>query len=128
MTFVERLVEQTRDTECLEFHKNFHSPLITEVMDCFMKASRSSNRLQISTLICGSLAAWGLSCLLVHGPVILAYVGIQAVTSGVFAVAIYRAEKAHQNSRIQPSTARPALSESTAERKDDVLQANGIAV
>ena len=53
-------------------------------------------RLPMSTLLCAALAVWGMSCFLIHGTTILAYVGLQVVTSGAFAWAMCRTEqKAH---------------------------------
>lgn len=84
------------------------------------------DQVRLSILLCGSLLAWGLSCLLVHGPVILAYVGIQAATSGVFALSIYRAEQRHQRTRSQTSVKRLIVSEERPAA--DVLHSEGIAV
>lgn len=53
----------------------------------------------LSILVGTALALWGLSCFLVHGSPIFAYVGMQAITSGVFALCFYRTEQKLLKSR-----------------------------
>lgn len=48
---------------------------------------------KLGVLITGGLSVWAISCFLVHGPVIFAYVALQAVTSGVFAWQMNQMEK-----------------------------------
>lgn len=48
---------------------------------------------RLGLLITGGLSVWAISCFLVHGPAIFAYVALQAVTSGVFAWQMNQMEK-----------------------------------
>lgn len=48
---------------------------------------------QLRILIPTALALWAISCVIVHGPTLLAYIGLQAITTGVFALAMYRTER-----------------------------------
>ncbi len=50
-------------------------------------------RLQV--LLPTLLAAWLLGCVAVHGPAIFAYLAMHAVTTGVFATLMWRAESAN---------------------------------
>lgn len=43
--------------------------------------------------IIGGLTVWAVACLLLQGPAILMYIGIQAITSGIFAWEMHRLEK-----------------------------------
>ena len=56
-------------------------------------------KLNIMSLIAGCLAAWAIGCFLVHGPVILAYIGLQIATAGVFSWSMNRVEKNAQQRR-----------------------------
>ncbi len=48
---------------------------------------------KLGLLLAGVLSVWAVACFLTHGPVILAYIGFQAVTSGIFAWQMFRIEK-----------------------------------
>lgn len=56
-----------------------------------MKDQKSAPHLGL--FLGGALTIWAIACFLTHGPVILAYIGLQAVTSGVFAWQMMRIEK-----------------------------------
>ena len=47
----------------------------------------------LGLLLGGALSVWAVACFLTHGPVILAYIGFQVVTSGIFAWQMFRIEK-----------------------------------
>ncbi|MHC4877132.1 MAG: hypothetical protein ACYTGL_11585 [Planctomycetota bacterium] len=47
----------------------------------------------LGVLLVGALTLWATACFLMHGPVILTYVGLQVITSGVFAAQMFRIEK-----------------------------------
>lgn len=47
----------------------------------------------LALLIVGGLTIWAIACLLLQGPAILMYIGIQAITSGIFAWEMHRLEK-----------------------------------
>lgn len=47
----------------------------------------------LGLLLGGALSVWAVACFLTHGPVILAYIGFQAVTSGIFAWQMFRIQK-----------------------------------
>ena len=47
----------------------------------------------LGLLLGGALSVWAIACFLTHGPVILAYIGFQAVASGIFAWQMFRIEK-----------------------------------
>jgi hypothetical protein len=51
------------------------------------------NAPSLAVLLVGGLALWAIACFVLHGPVILAYIAIQAATSGVFALEMKRIEK-----------------------------------
>ena len=53
----------------------------------------SSKLPSLPVVIAGSLTIWALLCFALHGPAIFAYIGLQAITSGVFAYAFWRTEK-----------------------------------
>lgn len=46
--------------------------------------SEKKSALQLSVLIGGCLVVWAIAGFFTHGPAILAYIGFQLVTSGVF--------------------------------------------
>jgi|GEM_PF-2156081 len=49
---------------------------------------------KLGLLLAGFLSVWAVTaCFLTHGPVILAYIGFQAATSGIFAWQMFRIEK-----------------------------------
>lgn len=48
---------------------------------------------RLRVLIPSCLIVWAATCVLMHGPTLLYYIGLQAMTTGVFAWAISRAEK-----------------------------------
>lgn len=50
------------------------------------------------------LTVWAVSCTVLHGPAILAYVAIQAATSGVFALSMYRISRRHTGSTTKPAS------------------------
>ena len=56
-----------------------------------MKESKASPNLGM--LLGGALALWATACFLMHGPGILMYIGLQAMTSGIFAWQMFRIEK-----------------------------------
>ena len=47
----------------------------------------------LALLLVGGLITWTVACLLLHGPAILMYIGIQTITSGIFAWEMHRLEK-----------------------------------
>ena len=75
----------------------------------------SSKLPSLPVVIAGSLTVWALLCFALHGPAIFAYIGLQAITSGVFAYAFWRTEKAMLAKR-EAATA-SASQESAAEPK-----------
>jgi hypothetical protein len=72
----------------------------------------SPPQLNILPIIVGCLTAWAIGCFVVHGSVIFAYIGLQAMTAGVFTWSMCRVEKNAQSRRpsaIQtPQHATPA--------------------
>lgn len=51
------------------------------------------NAPSLVALLAGGLTLWAIACLVLHGPVILAYIAIQVATSGIFALEMRRIEK-----------------------------------
>lgn len=51
------------------------------------------NAPSLAVLLVGGLALWAIACFVLHGPVILAYIAIQAATSGIFALEMKRIQK-----------------------------------
>lgn len=47
----------------------------------------------LGVLLSGGLLVWAIACFLLHGSAILMYIGIQAITSGLFAWEMNRIEK-----------------------------------
>ncbi len=74
---------------------------------------KTLNHLRLSVLVCAALAVWGLACFLVNGPAIFVYVGLQAITSGVFAYAFYRKELSlalsRQAAEVEGTAPRPTI-------------------
>ncbi|MBI1310977.1 hypothetical protein GC176_06680 [bacterium] len=48
---------------------------------------------KLGMLLGSALLAWAVTCFLMHGPVILAYVGLQAITSGIFAWQMFKIQE-----------------------------------
>lgn len=55
----------------------------------------------LASLIIGGLTVWAGACLFIHGPAIIAYIGLQVLTSGVFAWQMRRVEAGAQRRRLQ---------------------------
>lgn len=66
------------------------------------------SNLRLSILLPSILVAWLVGCVAVHGPVIFAYLAMHAVTTGVFATMMWRAERVLHASRAAAPAARPA--------------------
>ena len=64
---------------------------------------------RLAAMLIGGLSLWAVACYAVHGSAILAYIGIQALTSGIFAWQMKSIEKTMQQQRA-------ARSQSTDER------------
>jgi hypothetical protein len=56
----------------------------------------------LSILIPVLLTVWAGSCALLHGPAILAYIVLQAATSGIFALSMYRISRRHSRAADKP--------------------------
>lgn len=80
-----------------------------------------TNLSRLSVLLPSILVAWLIGCVSVHGPVIFAYLAMHAVTTGVFATFMWRAERTLAKSRsaaaVRPAKATPQPASSTADRK-----------
>ena len=63
----------------------------------------------LSILLPVLLTAWAVACTLVHGPAILAYVVLQAATSGIFALSMYKISRRHTRAWDKP-TGKPTAS------------------
>jgi hypothetical protein len=59
---------------------------------------------KLGTLLGGALLVWAIACFLTHGSVILAYIGFQALTSGLFAWQMFRIEKSIPKHNIATGT------------------------
>lgn len=55
----------------------------------------------LSVLIPVLLTAWAGACTVLHGPAILAYIAIQASTSGIFALSMYRISRKYSRNDSQ---------------------------
>lgn len=64
--------------------------------------TRTANRVGLKHILIGSLIIWAAVCVVMHGSAIVAYIALQAATSGVFAFAFWRAEKTAQQTRNVP--------------------------
>jgi hypothetical protein len=63
------------------------------------------------------LIAWLVGCVAVHGPAIFAYLAMHAVTTGVFATLVWRAERAMQkSSSVNVATTTPSRPVAKPER------------
>lgn len=56
--------------------------------------------LRLATLISGGLAVWAVAFFVVHGPVIVAYLALQVLTSGVFVWEMRRIEQKSVQSKL----------------------------
>lgn len=56
-----------------------------------------------------ALTIWAVACYLTHGPVILAYLGFQLATSGVFAWQMMRIEKLIPKHSVETDSAAKAV-------------------
>jgi hypothetical protein len=63
----------------------------------------------LSILLPILLTAWAIACTLLHGPAILAYIALQAATSGIFALSMYKISRRHTRVSAKPA-ANPAES------------------
>ena len=52
----------------------------------------------LSILLPVLLTIWAAACTWLHGPAILAYIVLQAATSGIFALSMYRITRLHSRS------------------------------
>lgn len=52
----------------------------------------------LSILLPVLLTVWAGACTWLHGPAILAYIVLQAATSGIFALSMYRISRLHSRS------------------------------
>ena len=52
----------------------------------------------LSILLPILLTVWAGACTVLHGPAILAYIVLQAATSGIFALSMYRITRLHSRS------------------------------
>ena len=50
------------------------------------------------------LTVWAGACTVLHGPAILAYIVLQAATSGIFALSMYRITRLHSRSPKKPTS------------------------
>jgi len=66
---------------------------------------------RLAVLLVGGLTLWAIACVLLHGPAILTYIGLQAVTSGIFAWEMTRLER---STRRRPADATAHSSSSKA--------------
>ena len=55
--------------------------------------NRLVHSMKLSVLLPGIIALWATACCLAHGSAILLYVGLQVLTTGFFALQMYRVEK-----------------------------------
>lgn len=76
----------------------------------------SSKLPSLPVVIAGSLTVWALLCFALHGPAIFAYIGLQAITSGVFAYAFWRTEKMMKENRA--NTLKPKAEAAKVEAKE----------
>ena len=53
----------------------------------------------MGVLLVSGLVVWAIACYFLHGSAILMYIGIQAITSGIFAWEMCRIEKTTQSKR-----------------------------
>lgn len=77
----------------------------------------SSKLPSLPVVIAGSLTVWALLCFALHGPAIFAYIGLQAITSGVFAYAFWRTERAMKENRAAVMKSNAAAAEVDVEEK-----------
>ena len=55
----------------------------------------------LSILIPALLTVWAVACTVLHGPAILAYIALQASTSGIFALSMYRISRLHNRAPVK---------------------------
>jgi hypothetical protein len=70
--------------------------------------SQMKNGPSLGVILCGGLLVWAIACFCLHGSAILMYIGMQAITSGVFAYEMCRIEKSMQKPRTAPVADSPA--------------------
>ncbi|MDA1013389.1 MAG: hypothetical protein O3A00_02925 [Planctomycetota bacterium] len=73
--------------------------------------------LGLKTILVASLTIWAVVCVVLHGSAIVAYIALQAATSGVFAFAFWRAEKAACKSRKVSVRTSPATTSHAPQRE-----------
>lgn len=57
--------------------------------------------LSLRNLLIGGLAVWAILCFTVHGISIIAYIGLQLSTTGLFAWDMHRIEKKSQQNNLE---------------------------
>jgi hypothetical protein len=78
------------------------------------------SRIELKHLLIGLVIAWAVCCVFSRGPAILAYIAMQAATSGVFAWAILSSLKKHEQATSDKEALR--LSSEAAEAVAPQLQ------
>lgn len=73
----------------------------------------------LNILIPVLLVVWAGACTVLHGPAILAYIAIQAATSGLFALSMYKISKRHSHSSAKPDGKPTANSSSPSAKSND---------
>jgi len=59
-------------------------------------------------LVAGGLTVWAVLCFVIHGAAIVAYIGLQALTTGLFVWDMRRIEKRSVQKRTVAVAARPS--------------------
>lgn len=72
----------------------------------------------LSILIPVLLTVWAIACTVLHGPAILAYIVLQAATSGIFALSMYQISRRHR--RTPASKPENGSSQPVQEKKQPV--------
>ena len=61
--------------------------------------NRDPSPQRLLTLVAGGLTAWAVLCFVIHGTAIVAYIGLQTLTTGLFIWDMRRIEKRSQQEK-----------------------------
>lgn len=73
----------------------------------------------LNTMVGGAIAVWAVAFASVYGPFVFGYLGMHAVTTGVFLLAVRRADRRYALGAAQPAmaTAAAPVKKSVTERR-----------
>lgn len=84
-----------------------------------MTSNNQRKSVSLNTMVGGAIAVWAVAFASVYGPFVFGYIGMHAVTTGVFLLAVRRADRRHAHAAAAPalSTAAAPVKKSMTERR-----------